>query len=186
MLGALRGRIATMDQRFTRTQTCFKARWWKAQYRGIVGFLAAFIGINASILQSVGIVSNTAARQIGCLHGRDNSKGLFRIKREHSICVQEFVARTIVMWVGHCFRHCSHPISQLLSLPLDERLRTLRSRGSGSEVSQSALASFLTFISVGLEVDYPIAGRPSVRGASGFAFHWGEGWFWQIRDGEVG
>ena len=88
--------------------------------------------------------------------------------------------------MGHCFCHCSHLISQLLSLPLDERLRTLRSRGSASEVSQSALASFLSFISVGLEVDYPIAGRPSVRGESGYAFRWGEGWFGQIRDGGVG
>ena len=90
------------------------------------------------------------------------------------------------MWVIHCFRHCSHPITQLLSLPLDGRLRTLRSRGSASEVSNSALSAFLSFVNVGLEVDFPIAGRPSVRGESGFAFRWGEGWFGPIRDGGVG
>ena len=40
--------------------------------------------------------------------------------------------------------------------------------------------------SVGLEVDFPTAGRPQVRGESGFAFRWGEGWFGPVRDGGVG
>ena len=38
----------------------------------------------------------------------------------------------------------------------------------------------------GLHVDYPVAGRPGVRGQSGFAFRWGDGWFEPIRDGGVG
>ena len=31
-----------------------------------------------------------------------------------------------------------------------------------------------------------IAGRPDVRGQSGYVFRWGEGWFEEIRDGGPG
>ena len=31
-----------------------------------------------------------------------------------------------------------------------------------------------------------MAGRPAVRGQSGYAFRWGEGWLGPIRDGGVG
>ena len=42
------------------------------------------------------------------------------------------------------------------------------------------------FSTVGLQVDYPAVGRPVVRGQSGFAFRWEDGWFETIRDGGVG
>lgn len=29
----------------------------------------------------------------------------------------------------------------------------------------------------------PVGGRPAVRGQSGHAFRWGEGWFAEVRDG---
>ena len=31
-----------------------------------------------------------------------------------------------------------------------------------------------------------VAGRPNVRGQSGYVFRWGEGWFEEIRDGPPG
>ena len=92
------------------------------------------------------------------------------------------VGRLCLLW-----RDFAHSLrTQLRSLPLDGRLWTLRSRSSASEPSQSALAGFLFLINAGLNVDYPTAGRPSVRGESGFAFRWGEGWFRPIRGGGVG
>ena len=42
----------------------------------------------------------------------------------------------------------------------------------------------LTVLGIGLGT--LIAGRPDVRGQSGFVFRWGEGWFEEIRDGGPG
>ena len=39
---------------------------------------------------------------------------------------------------------------------------------------------------VGVRVDDVVAGRPDVRGHSGYVFRWGEGWFEEIRDGGLG
>ncbi len=43
-----------------------------------------------------------------------------------------------------------------------------------------------TLISLGIRVDPLIAGRPAVRGQSGYVLRWGEGWFEEIRDGGPG
>ena len=40
--------------------------------------------------------------------------------------------------------------------------------------------------SLGTHVDEVVAGRPDVRGHSGYVFRWGEGWFEEIRDGGLG
>ena len=40
--------------------------------------------------------------------------------------------------------------------------------------------------SLGLSVGPLVAGRPDVRGQSGYVFRWGEGWFEEIRDGGPG
>ncbi len=39
---------------------------------------------------------------------------------------------------------------------------------------------------VGINMGPLIAGRPNVRGHSGYVFRWGEGWFEEIRDGGPG
>ena len=44
------------------------------------------------------------------------------------------------------------------------------------------LANLLALFDVGLEVVFPSSGRLGVRGASGHAFRWGEGWLGPIRD----
>ena len=187
MLGTLRGGVASLRRLFTGTPSLTKARWWKSVFRGIVGFFAAFVGINKSIFQSVGVPSNAAARCIGGLSNRNNiHEQLMHVKCQFDICVQSFFARTIVQWCGHCFRHSDHPVTKLLSLPLDGRLSELRSRGNANTLAESAIAFWRTLSSVGLQVDFPIAGRPGVRGESGFPFRWGEGWFGPVRDGGVG
>ena len=38
LLGALRGRLSSMDKRFSLASTAARARWWKQQYCGFVGF----------------------------------------------------------------------------------------------------------------------------------------------------
>ena len=108
------------------------------------------------------------------------------IRRSFDIDVESFFVQTVVNWLGHCFRHKSQPVSLLLSLPLDGRLSGLRARGSETPLSNSALASWLALFDVGLDIEFPVSGRPNVRGSSGYAFRWGEGWFGQIRDGGVG
>ena len=139
------------------------------------------------ILRSVASVSNAGPRTICNLPAcfRHDST-LTQIKSSFDICVLIFFTKTIVRWCGHCFRHQDHAIAQLLSLPLAERLRLLRSRGVVSELTQSAVSFWNSLSTLGLQVDRPIGGRPAVRGQSGFAFRWGEGWFEPIRDGGVG
>ena len=65
MLGTLRGGVASLRRRLIGTPSVAKARWWKSHFHGVVGFFAAFTGINRSIFQSVGVPSNAAARLIG-------------------------------------------------------------------------------------------------------------------------
>ena len=40
----------------------------------------------------------------------------FNVKCEFAIDLHDFFVRTVVKWVGHCFRHPAHPITNLLSL----------------------------------------------------------------------
>ena len=40
--------------------------------------------------------------------------------------------------------------------------------------------------SLGVQLDGLVAGRPDVRGHSGYVFRWGEGWFEEFRDGGPG
>ena len=52
--------------------------------------------------------------------------------------------------------------------------------------SSSAEAARSVLSSLGLRLGTLIAGRPNVRGQSGYVFRWGEGWFEEIRDGGPG
>ena len=185
--GALRGRLACMGKRFSQTSPVMRAKWWQQQFRGYVGYFAAFLGINAIILRRIGAISNLGARHVCKLHRNFNVHDrLMHIRRSFDIDVESFFVQTVVNWLGHCFRHKSQPVSLLLSLPLDGRLSGLRARGSETPLSNSALASWLALFDVGLDIEFPVSGRPNVRGSSGYAFRWGEGWFGQIRDGGVG
>ena len=52
--------------------------------------------------------------------------------------------------------------------------------------SISALSARELLANLGIHVDEVMAGRPDVRGHSGYVFRWGEGWFEEIRDGGLG
>ena len=123
---------------------------------------------------------------IGLLARYNVHDHLKAVQSEFKIDLQVFFVQTVVKWLGHCFRHCHQPITLLLSLPLDGRLAELRSCGSETPLSFSALASWLNLTEVGLDVDFPVSGRPDTRGTSGNAIRWGAGWFGPIRDGGVG
>ena len=86
---------------------------------------------------------------------------LTQIKSEFDIDVEYFYVQMVVNWLGHCFRHSSHLISKLLSLPVDGRLSELRSRGVETPLSFFALGSWLNLVEVGLHVDIAISGRPN-------------------------
>ena len=62
----------------------------------------------------------------------------------------------------------------------------MRARGSQTEVSFSAGSFWRLLTEAGLSVDFPSSGKPGVRGQSGYAFRWGEGWLGPIRDGGLG
>ena len=36
------------------------------------------------------------------------------------------------------------------------------------------------------DIEFPVSGRPGIRGTSGNAIRWGAGWFGPIREGGVG
>ena len=99
--------------------------------------------------------------------------------------LQTFYCKSLVGFLGHCFRHPAHPVTKLLSLPLAERLASLRQRNPRvpSGLAQSARE---LMISVGVQIGELVAGRPGVRGHAGYVFRWGEGFFEEFRDGGPG
>jgi len=175
-----------MDKRFSRVAAATKAKWWQLQFRGLVSYFAAFIGCSMLIMRALAPINNGGARKIMNVARNFNiSFELQRVQSEFNICVQTFYCKCVVGYVGHCFRHSSHPISKLMSLPLAERLTSLRSQ-SRRVPSQTAEMARDFLSSLGFSVGPLVAGRPDVRGQSGYVFRWGEGWFEEIRDSGPG
>ena len=54
-----------------------------------------------------------------------------------------------------------------------------------TEPTRNAVAFWNRLSTVGLQDDCPVVGRPGIRGQSGFALRWVDGWFELIRDGGV-
>ena len=52
--------------------------------------------------------------------------------------------------------------------------------------SETAQMARRVLDSLGVRLGQLVAGRPDVRGQSGYVFRWGEGWFEEIRDGGPG
>ena len=121
------------------------------------------------------------------LHSHFNVSHVLRnVQNDFHVCVSSFFCKSLVKFLGHCFRHLDHPISKLLSLPLRGRLTDLRIQGRRSVPSSSAQVAFDNLLELGLEVGQLITGRPCIRGDNGCALRWGEGWFEEVRDGGVG
>ena len=175
-----------MDGRFSAVAMAVKAKWWQLQFRGLVSYFAAFVGCGLRVMQALAPVNNGGARKIiGVGRGFNVSTELRRTQAEFDVCVQSFYCKCLVGYIGHCFQHSSHPISKLLSLPLAGRLTSPRER-SGRMPSSTAEMAHQLLSTLGISVGPLVAGRPDVRGQSGFVFRWGEGWFEEIRDGGPG
>ena len=65
---------------------------------------------------------------------------------------------------------------RLTSLRLEQR----RVPSDSAQMAREALEH------LGIRLGSLIAGRPDIRGQSGYVFHWGEGWFEEVRDGGPG
>ena len=185
MIGGLRGSMHRMSEHFARVPVASRAFWWKMQFRGILGFHAAFVGCSSTIFKELGVVGNAGARKVAGLVRRHNND-LTAVKANLNICVQTFYAKCIVRFLGHAFRHVTHPFTQLLSLPLPGRLASLRSHGRESAASDLAQTTFSFLSHLGFSLDPPTAGPLNIRGHSGYVCRWGEGWFWVIKDGGPG
>ena len=135
------------------------------------------------MLQKLQVISNCGARKVlGLPRSFNVSNVLHSAQDDFRICVRTFFCKSIVRYLGHCFRHPSHPITQLLSLPLGRRLTDLRMQGRRSVPSDSAQTFFNNLVSLGIEFGQLVAGRPGIRGESGAPLRWGDCWFEQLRD----
>lgn len=67
-------------------------------------------------------------------------------------------------------------LTKLMSLPLAGRLVSLREQNP-RDPSGSAQVARQILTSLGIQLERLVAGRPDVRGHSGYVFRWGEGWF---------
>jgi len=88
-----------------------------------------------------------------------------------------------VTFLGHCFRHKRQPVTKLLSLPVVERLSLRRLQGHRDVPTVSAQAARQHLEHLGLQLGELVAGRLGSRSFSGHPHRWGEGWFFEIRDG---
>ena len=125
-----------IDRRFSSASMPMKAKWWQLQCRGLVSYYAAFIGLTMLMMRALSPVNNGGSRKIlgvGC--NFNVSSELSRVQSEFGVCVQTFYCKCVVGYVGHCFRHTSHPISKLLSLPFSGRLISRRSQRRRDPVS---------------------------------------------------
>ena len=187
LFGGLRGCIARLGSKYNTASAYTRAKWWKTQFHGFVGFYAAFLGLNVRIFEQAGILANAAARKVGSMIPLNNSsQQLKALKTAHDICVQQYFVKTIVSWLGHCFRHPNHLISKLLSLPLDGRLTEHRLLSGRSLVSGASVRVSEFFSGLGVQVEPDLSGPLNLRNCPGRPFRWGQGWFGAIRDGGVG
>ena len=187
MLGGLRGKLACMDKRFTAVPAAQKAKWWQIHSRGYLAYFAPFLGCNRELLQSLAPINNQGARKILGLRSNFNVHAtLHNAQTEFNICVHRFFCKSVISYVGHVFRHMNQPVSKLLSLPLSERLDHLRLLGPSGQVSDYSIATRTFLQNLGLNLSDLIHGKPNIRGHSGRPFRWGDGWFFEIKDGGLG
>ena len=118
--------------------------------------------------------------------GYNVSHELARVQERFNCCVQTFYCKSVVAYLGHCFRHLGHPVTKLLSLPLFERLENLRLQGRRSEPSSIAQEARSFLSDAGLNLSQLVGGLPNIRGHSGMPFRWGNLCFFEIRDGGLG
>ena len=183
LFGFCRGRLHCAKREFSTHPTYCLARWWKTQFRGAVGFFASFVGLTRSVLAKMSVIDNAGARRVAGLPQNCRAHSILEnVKNEFNISVSTYYVQCIVKRLGHVFRHPTTPICRLLSLPLEDRLASLRMLGRPGEAGDARWGVWNFFSSVGLQVEPPIGGKPNVRSA-GVVIRWGHSWFEALRDG---
>ena len=74
-------------------------------------------------------------------------------------------------------------MTKLLSLPVLERLTSLRLQGHREVPTDTAVSAWNHLERLGLDLGELVSGRLGARSFSGQPFRWGQGWFFEIRDG---
>ena len=184
--GTLRGLLSSARKKFAKPNFSqnYRARWWRVQLRGLLGYFAAFIGPGKEMYRELEVIGNMGARFVAGLPQRFLlGPVLERIQGEHKIHVLNIFSEFVVKRMGHCFRHPDTPLHSFLSRPLGERLTSLRLTGRRAEVSSVRWDAWQCLANLGLNSDPPVGGFPLVRGHSGFVCRWGAGWFEELREG---
>ena len=185
MIGTLRGLLASARKTVGKpgVPSCVRARWWRGQLQGLLGYSAAFIGPSKSTFRDLEVVGNGGARLIAGLSSRYLiGDVLERVQNENKTNALVIFSEFIVRWLGHVFRHPQLPVFAFLSRPLEERLTALRVTGRRAEISDYAWNSFQFLQTLGFSGNPPVGGYPQVRGHTGHVFRWGAGWFSEIGD----
>jgi len=160
-----------------------KAKWWRSQLNGLIGYSAAFVGPSKTFFKQLEIIGNAGARFVANLPRRYLVGSMLEhVQSEHKICARRICAEFIVRRMAHCFRHPETPLFSFLSLSVNERLTSLRLVGRRSEVSDSQMERFSFLQNLGIGGDPPVGGFPLVRGQTGCVIRWGAGWFEEVRD----
>jgi len=74
-----------MRAKFDKVPAASWAHWWKTQFRGIIGFHAAFLGCAATVFKELGVVGNGAARKVAGFTRR-HTCDLDPVKTHFNIC----------------------------------------------------------------------------------------------------
>ena len=182
LLGALRGGLRTGRRHMKGLPCAMRAHWWKIQYRGLIGYFAAFLGLSRSMMRLFEVIDNAGARFVANLRPNNNSHQLLMsVKSEHAIDVPKYVVQSVVRRIGHVFRHDT-VLRTLWSLPCSRRLASLRQSNGGGVASEMRRSIFDSLRWLGVQVDEPIGGRLGVRGHGGHVYRWGDPWFEAVRD----
>ena len=74
-------------------------------------------------------------------------------------------------------------MTKVLSLPVLERLTSLRLQGHREVPTDTAVSAWNHLERLGLDLGELVSGRQGSRSFSGQPFRWGQGWFFEMRDG---
>ena len=157
-----------MDSRFASIARTAKAKWWQLQFRGVLAFHAAFIGCGQLVMRKLEPLGNAGVRKVmGWSRHYNVSSELRRARDTLNVCVQSSYCKSLVAYVGHCFRHVAHPVAKLLSLDFPSRLASLRQQNSSVAPSGYAQAHHSLLEFLGLQTGDLVTGRLNVRGHAG-------------------
>ena len=87
LFGGLRGCLARLSSKYSNATAYVKAKWWKTQFRGFIGFYAAFLGLNPQLFDQLSSLGNAGARKVANMHPLNNSSVLLQNIRDSTTFV---------------------------------------------------------------------------------------------------